>query len=305
MRLKGTGEDNLIERISRKIKTECPGVLAGIGDDAAVIKKDEKTLELVTLDMLVEDVHFTRRMSFFDIGHKALGVNLSDIAAMGGSPKYAFTSIGLKDDASEEDVEALYDGMLSLAGEYGVQILGGDTNRSPEAFVVDVCLTGEVAPENLCLRSGAKPGDLIFVTGALGASGVSFKRGEYLPVVPRLKELGPLFEIARPTSMMDISDGLSKDLGRICRSSKAGARVFEEKIPKAEGASLETALGWGEDFELLFTAPAKEKEKLLSLFPERSGTPLSQIGEITEEEGVFIVYSGNRAEPMRGGYDHF
>ena len=306
MKLKDIGEDGLVEQIRLMAGPSGGDVIAGIGDDAAVIKKDGSTLLLFTTDMLVENVHFTREMSFFDIGRKAVGVNLSDIAAMGGSPGYAFASIGIREDMSAGDIRELYEGMLSHAREYGVLILGGDTNRSPESFVLNICLTGEVEKDRLCLRSTARPGDSIFVTGTLGNSALFLEKGEYFPVKPRLKEAEALLDIAKPTSMIDISDGLAKDLKRLCGSSGAGAEILREEIPAAEGASLETALSGGEDFELLFTAPAGREKKLLSEFPAKTGVRLSLIGRINnKDEGIFIVDKKNRRKPLEGGYAHF
>ncbi len=306
MKIEDLGEDGLIEKIRLAAGTGGAGVITGIGDDAAVIKKTGGGLLLAAMDMLVENVHFTRKMSFFDIGHKAMGANLSDIAAMGGSPEYAFTSIGIRNGAAAKDIEALYEGVISLAREYGVSLLGGDTSRSPEAFIIDVCVLGEAREEHLCLRSGAKPGDLIFVTGTLGNAALALKKGEYFPVTPRIKEAGVIISLAKPSAMLDISDGLAKDLKRLCGSSRTGAKIFPWKIPAAAGASLEEAVSGGEDFELLFAAPGAGAEKLLSGFPEKTGVKLSCIGEILpESEGIFFMEKTGRGKPLEGGYEHF
>lgn len=306
MNLKNTGEDGLIEQIRRMAGRGGPEVIAGIGDDAAVVKKEGGGFLLAAVDMLVENIHFTRRVSYFDIGRKAMAVNLSDIAAMGGSPLYFLTSIGLTEEDSPEDVRELYEGMISEAGEFGAVILGGDTNRSPGCLIIDVCVIGEAEKQNLCLRSGAKPGDSVFVTGSLGNSALALEKGEYFHPAPRLREAKALLSITRPTAMIDISDGLAKDIKRLCKSSKAGAEIFAENIPAAPGASPETALGGGEDFELLFTAPAPMEEKLLSEFPEKTGVELSLAGKILDRDsGIFMTDKNKKKIPLEGGYEHF
>jgi thiamine-monophosphate kinase len=306
MEIKDLGEDGLIQHIKKAAGMENERVIAGIGDDAAVIKKKGGGCLLAALDMLIEDIHFTANTPFFDIGHKAIGVNLSDIAAMGGTPEYAFTSIGVRDGMSVEDIGRLYEGLLSHAGEYGVSLLGGDTNRSPRGFVIDICVLGQVGEKDLCLRSGARAGDSIFVTGALGKSALALKKSLYAPVTPRVKEAKALLEITKPSSMIDISDGLAKDLRRLCESSGTGAEISREKIPAAEGASFEEAFSAGEDFELLFTAPASENAKLLSSFSLKTGIQLSLIGKMTEGNlGIFIRDKNNKKTPLEGGYDHF
>lgn len=305
MKLKDTGEDALIEKIRQRTPVKDPRVIAGIGDDAAVIEKQDGSCLLVAIDMLVENIHFTDKMTFYQIGHKAMGVNLSDIAAMGGKPDYAFVSIAMGGDMRTEDAEELYEGILAHAERFNVNILGGDTNRSPGPLVVDVCLLGSVEKKNLCLRSGAEPGDIIFVTGSLGNSALGHIKKEYFPVSPRIPEVEALLKITKPTSMIDISDGLAKDLRRICSSSKTGAKIFSRKIPAAGGCNLKTAVSWGEDFEILFTARPSEKEKLLS-FEARTAVRLSCIGEILEEkEGVFMLDEKNQKTPLEGGYEHF
>lgn len=306
MNLKDTGEDGLIEEIRRMAPGGGPEVAAGIGDDAAAIRKEGGGFMLAAVDMLVENIHFTRAMSFFDTGRKAMAVNLSDIAAMGGSPRYALTSIGISEKDTAEDIRKLYEGMISEAEKFGAVIVGGDTNRSPECLVVDVCVIGEAGEEDLCLRTGAKPGDSVFVTGSLGHSALALKKGEYFHAVPRVKEAKALLSITRPTAMIDISDGLAKDIRRLCKSSGAGAEIFAENIPAAPGASLETALVGGEDFELLFTAPAGAEEKLLSEFAKKTGVELSLIGKITGKDGgVCLTGKNNRKTPLEGGYEHF
>jgi thiamine-monophosphate kinase len=321
MNLNEIGEAGLIERIKKRVskpspdvnmskdKLACPedeNIIAGIGDDAAVIKSDGENYTLLTTDMLIENVHFTLpAMSFPQIGHKALAVNLSDIAAMGGVPKFCLVSLGLNKKIKVEDVDEIYKGLLPLAEEYNVKVLGGDTNSSPSELVIDICVIGEVEPDSLCLRSGARAGDSIFVTGTLGGAAVYLAKGKYLPVTPRIKTARVITKTVKVHAMIDISDGLANDLHNIVRSSKVGALINIEDIPVFPEAGKELAISGGEDFELLFTAPDAEKDKLLREIPEKTGTALTCIGKIVEEGVKIKAEDGKISLLPPGGYKHF
>lgn len=301
MRLRDLGEIEFIKRISKRIKTDS-SVIKGIGDDAAVIKwRPDKHL-LFASDMMIEGVHFNLKDGPYRIGRKALAVNISDIAAMGGEPRYAVLSLGLPGGLSVKFMDRLYSGLLYMAKRYGVNMVGGDTNSSGK-LTIDLSVIGKVRKKELCLRSGAKPGDIILVTGALGGS----IRGKHLAFIPRLAEARFLAKNFKIHSMIDISDGLSLDLGRMCGASMAGARIYESLIPISEGSSLEGALHDGEDFELLFTVPKNTVKDLIRKFKRRFKTPISAIGEMTKRrEGVTIIDRFGKKEPLRDeGFKHF
>ena len=306
MKLNEIGELGLIERIKKKIDIRDPHIIAGIGDDTAVIESPGGSYTLLTTDMLIENVHFTlRAMSFSQIGHKALVVNLSDIAAMGGVPKFCLVSLGLNEKISVEDVDEIYKGVLPVAEEYNVKVLGGDTNFSPSGLVIDICVIGEVEPELLCLRSGARAGDSIFVTGVLGGASFYLAKGEYFPPTPRIKEARAILETVKVNAMIDLSDGLAVDLHNITRSSNVGALINIEDIPVFPEAEQESAISGGEDFELLFTVVASEKDKLLREIPDKTGTALTCIGTILKEGVTIKGRDGKISLLPSGGYEHF
>ncbi|NQT06162.1 MAG: thiamine-phosphate kinase [Candidatus Omnitrophica bacterium] len=303
MRMKDLGEFKFIDRISKRIRND-RSVFKGIGDDAAVIRKKGGGYLLFSSDMMVEGVHFNkRRATPSQIGYKALSVNISDIAAMGGIPKYAVISIGVPKGLDIRFADGIYGGVIAAAKRFGVNIVGGDTVSS-KGIVIDVAVIGEAAKDELVLRSGAKAGDIIAVTGTLGGS----IRGKHLNFTPRLKESRFLVKNFKINSMIDISDGLAGDILHICRASKVGARLYESLIPVAKKAgSLKDALYSGEDFEILFTAPRRNYKDLEKGFKKRLKTPLSAIGEIVKvKDGVKIVDRLGRASRITGsGFRHF
>ena len=300
--LKAIGEFGLIERISRATRTGSR-VIAGIGDDAAVLKYTRNKHLLLTTDMILEDVHFTLKgASPEQIGHKALAVNISDIAAMGGVPTYAVVALGLPAYLPVEFVDRLYAGMNALAREFKVDLVGGDTNSSSR-LTVAVSLLGEVERKKLTLRSGARIGDYILVTGDLGGS----IRLKHLNFIPRINEAGFLVNNFKINSMIDISDGLASDIFHITKASKVGAVLYAGQIPiSPEGKTLSHALNDGEDFELLFTLSRKEALRLMSGKPRGLRIPLAVIGEIVDKRrGVRIVRDGKSHRLMPRGFTHF
>jgi thiamine-monophosphate kinase len=254
--------------------------------------------------MLVEGVHFKRKdAAAFGIGWKALARNISDIAAMGGLPRHAVISVGLDPDLPVKFFDLLFNGMNSAAKKFKVNIVGGDVSRSGK-IVIDVSLLGEVERSNLVTRSGAKIGDLILVTGCLGGS----IKGRHLDFIPRVEEARRLVRNFKINSMIDISDGLILDLGRILRASKAGAKLYQNAIPVSKDAdSFEDAVSGGEDFELLFTMGLKEARRFFKTELRKMKTPVTLIGEIVDKkEGYKIVRDGGKIESLRrGGYLHF
>ncbi len=302
MKLKDIGEFGFIERIKSEIKTG-KSVIVGIGDDAAVVKYTRSKYLLVTTDMLIEDVHFKLSTATpYQIGHKAMACNISDIAAMGGIPKYAVVSIGLPGNMDLRFSDELYRGMNRTARRFGISIIGGDTNSSKKV-VINVTLLGVVRKKELVLRSGAKFTDSIYVTGTLGGS----IHGKHLNFIPRLKEAQYLVKNFNVHSMIDISDGLVQDLGHILKKSKAGAMLFKESIPiSKEARTLYHALYDGEDFELLFIHPRRGEKKLKSAI-SRSKIDAVCIGVITREERGIVLLSKNAPtrQLMPKGWTHF
>lgn len=296
--LRQIGEFGMIERIAKKIRCD-RSVICGIGDDAAVVSYTRDKYLLFTTDMLVEGVHFRRKeATFAQIGRKALAVNISDIAAMGGLPKYAVVSLGFPKGFSLRAVDEIMRGMYALAKEFGINIVGGDTVRA-QKIILCVSLAGEVKKGNLTLRSGAKPGDLIFVTGSLGDS----RRLKQFNFIPRVKEAQEIIKRFRPTALIDISDGLASDLQRITEQSRVGAIIFEQSIPVSRGASLTKALYEGEDFELLFTMSLDSARK----FYAKDKFPVTCIGKIVERQrGLTLIDKEARTSSLKQkGFRHF
>lgn len=294
-KLSQLGEFGLIDLL-KKYKGSGASVVKGIGDDTAVVPLDAKRYLLLTTDMLMEGVHFERKAPPRSIGHKALACSMSDIAAMGGLPRYALVSLGVPGSLPWAFVRDLYKGMDTLARKFGVAIVGGDTIKSAK-LVINVALTGEVNKTDVVYRSGARPDDLIFVTGPLGKS---LSTGWHLKFTPRVKEARYLVDHIKPTSMIDISDGLAADLGHILEESKVGALLEEKRIPRRAGASLRQALYDGEDFELLFTV-SRRKAALLR------NNKFYPIGEIVHRAKGLALRdkSGKLTKISKRGYTHF
>ncbi len=294
--VKDIGELGLIDRIRRKIKS-FPGVIRGIGDDAAVIRPP-KGYELITTDSLVDQVDFVLGKTPANlVGRKLLAINLSDIAAMGGRPRCAVLSLGIPSSLAVAWFDAFLSGLLNIARRYKVVLIGGDVSRAGQ-FWASLTLTGEAVPGKWVGRSGAKPGDKIFVTGDLGGS----LRGKHLKFNPKIEEALKIVKRFRPTSMIDISDGFLQDLRHLLTESKAGAQVYADRIPvsRAAKSSLKHALSDGEDFELLFTARR---------FVRIPGIKITQVGDITKKPGELMIFdSENKRKRLKvkvKGYVHF
>lgn len=303
MRIKDLGEIGMVRRLAARTHND-KSVVVGIGDDAAVIKWTRDKYILFTCDILIEGVHFTLpKAPLFSIGWKALGRNISDIAAMGGIPRYALVSIGLEPGYPIGFLDEIYKGISELAGKFKINIVGGDMSKS-QKLIIDVSLIGEVERGKVLLRSGARPGDFIFVTGKLGGS----IKGKHLNFVPRISEARELVKNYKIHSMIDISDGLSLDLWRILDSSRVGARIYEKAIPVSrEASSFESAIRDGEDFELLFTMPAASANKFIKKPLLKTGVSATFIGEILDKrEGFVLVTKAGKKRKLRPeGYLHF
>lgn len=273
-------------------------VIRGIGDDCAVVRPGAKEDLVFTTDFVLQDRHFkleTHKAA--DIGHKALARSLSDLAAMGSQPVFCLVSLAVPQALSTKWTEQFYRGLLTLANRYSITLAGGDLSRF-DKVIVDVMCCGRVPKGKALLRSGAKPGDRIYVTGLLGASALGFATTEgkawkrHLRPEPRL-ESGISLRKLGVSACMDLSDGLSLDLHRMCLESKVSAELASD-LPIAKGATLEHALHGGEDYELLFTAPPRKR-----ISPEL-GIP---VGVITAGDPGSVLYKGEPITPA--GFDHF
>lgn len=302
-KIKDVGELGLIKRIAKNIWLD-KTVVRGIGDDTAVIKWTAGKYLLFTCDMLVEGTHFTRKGARpFQIGRKALARNISDIAAMGGVPKYALVSVGLDPELPVSFADGIFKGMNELAMRFKINIVGGDTTRSKK-LAIDISLIGEVEHKNLVLRCGARPGDAIFITGSVGGS----IKGKHLDFIPRLEEARALVKKYKVNAMIDVSDGLLLDLWRILDASKTGAVICEDLIPvSADASSFRKAITDGEDFELLFTMPEREALRLMNSHGSKIRTPVSLIGQVVDaKRGYVLVKKNRKIERLKPeGFLHF
>ena len=305
-----------IIRLIRRLADAPPSrmVRIGIGDDTAVLKPPPASEELLlTSDQVIENTHFVRNFHpARAVGHQTAARALSDIAAMGGRPCYYVLSISVPSWAAGQWIRHYLTGLFRLCKALGVALVGGDVARG-ERFSADVVMAGTAPRGKALLRSGAKPGDAIYVSGSLGGSALGLQRlldeakGTRDPAVkrhlnpqPRL-ELGRLLrENLRATAAMDLSDGLSMDLGRLARASEVGAEIDAASIPRFSGASLQHALHGGEDYELLFTVPARRQ------VPENfKGLRLTRIGTIRAGRRITLLNGGRRAPLRPEGFQHF
>src|SRR5689334_6477025 len=332
-------EFDFINSIRKRVGLSTQSLVTGIGDDAAVFRNSSGKETIVSVDLLIEDIDFRRTTTPpYLLGHKALAVSLSDLAAMGSRPLWAMISIGVPEDVWQTDfVDRLYDGWLDLANHYGVQLIGGDTSRAHEHIVIDSIAIGECSAGLAVKRAGASPGDHIFVTGSLGAAAAGLRlieRGAHLAEQNLgdedsqkldhvlLRQLRPeprvgwgivLGEERLATSMIDLSDGLSSDLNRLCTASNVGALIDSGLLPVDDRVTercgrraldpLQLALHGGEDFELLFTVKPEDVARL----PKRvDGVEIKRIGEVMDVSHGVKVSEGSRIWELKpGGWVHF
>jgi thiamine-monophosphate kinase len=333
MWLSEAGEAGLVREIFGRLASG-PEVVRGVGDDAAVLDLGGEQLVLFTVDTLVEEVHFSRAYtSFRDLGVKALAVNLSDIAAMGGRPNHAVISLAVPADTTVADVEELYAGLGEAAADCGVSLVGGDTVRHPHGIVVTVALLGLVERDRVLYRGGARPGDLFYVTGDLGASAAGLfllqKPGlncsseverrlkeAHLRPQPRVTAGRLLAANSAVTAAEDISDGLAASVAHICAASGVGCRLQAALLPVAEEVltlgrlagkdPLEWTLFGGEDYELLYTvspeAAGELAENLTTI-----GQSVARVGEVLPAgAGLWIEQADGSEHPLTpAGYDAF
>jgi thiamine-monophosphate kinase len=319
------GERALIERIRVRIPAPPSYVIVGIGDDAAVVEPDRNALEVLTTDCQVEGVHFDQAfVAAADIGHKALAVNLSDVAAMGAAPRIALLSLVLPPEWPVANVDALLDGMLSLAGRARTSIVGGNISRSPGPLIVDVTVAGSVHRRRVLTRAGARAGDELYVTGRLGGSAAGLRmlsaaaasplrRDElatdkcvmrYLRPEPRTRFGVMLGRNRAASACVDLSDGLADGVRQIGEASGLGAIVDVESLPVERGATLRDALAGGEDYELLFAISSRMRSRLKSVQRLVKGLEVTRIGRLTSERAMVLSRNGT-TEPLPQGFVHF
>ena len=325
------GERALIARIAALLPAPDASVTVGIGDDAAVIEPERGTLTAVTTDTVVDGVHVDRRFTPPDaIGHRALAASLSDLAAMGALPRHALLSLGLPDTFPVADLDALAGGVAALAARHGTAVVGGNITRSTGPLFVEVTALGSVKRRRVLLRSAARPGDGLYLSGRIGGAGAGLAvlrdigadgsdaeleacRQRYLRPQPRVR-LGRLLGRTRTArACVDLSDGLADALQQLAAASGTGAVVDAAAVPLEPGARrwfeqhghdpLAASLT-GEDYELLFTAPARAGRRLAAIGRMAHGVPLTRIGVITRERGV-VLRRGDSDTPLPGGYEHF
>jgi thiamine-monophosphate kinase len=335
-RVSEIGEFPLIARLARHVPPYGPDVLEGIGDDVAVLRLGEGRLLLLTCDIQVAGVHFLPEMiTPYQLGRKTAAINLSDIGSAGGYPRHFLISLGLPPDTEVEYLEAVYDGVREECAPLGVDVVGGNIS-SLDTLTIDAFLMGEVREERLLQRRGARPGDLVLVTGALGASraglelvlhpqlrsqlpalAVEDSLAAHLTPRARVRQGQTIAEAGGATTMIDVSDGLAADLGHICDASGVGVRINAKVLPVAEATRtvaaaaradpLAWALGGGEDYELCFTADPERVDRLVAAVQEATATPVSVIGEILPgEAGRWLRLADGAEVPLApSGWDHF
>ena len=326
------GETRLIERIhrlARQVLSPSENVSISFGDDAAALVPSAGHMLLISTDALVEGIHFD--LDYFrpeDLGWKALAVNLSDIAAMGGKPLGFTTSLALPKETPSSFVTRVYRGMLKLAEPSGAALLGGDLCASPGTLFLDVTILGEVKSEQVRTRENARPGDSLFVTGELGASAIGLEllrraprraryyphlAGRHLRPIPRNRMGCWLAANGCASALIDLSDGLSTDLHHLCQASRVGAVIEADRIPLpgispkvgswVERPLLDYGLNGGEDYELLFTVPRGRRHQVPSRL---DGLGIHEIGRITDEPGACWLRERGSLRPLApGGFDHF
>ena len=334
MEISDAGEFALIERLRRRLSARLPdAAVKAIGDDCAILRPREGVDLVWTVDAAIEGVHFDRRwFTPFQIGWKSMAGNLSDIAAMGGVPVAALVSLACPAALTVAEFDELYDGLSEVADRFELPIVGGNLASSPGGLSVHITVVGEVERARAVLRSGAQPGDEIWVTGHLGQSHAGLqlaKRPEigggpgreellkrHRQPAPRVREAQFLVQNVAVHSMIDLSDGLSSDLAHLCEESGVGAEIFADRIPLCAGTRevagqldqdpLDFALNGGEDFELCFTAPEGAMTEVADSFRSRFGLCLTTIGAITDADGACLTSpDGARVQLAPGGYDHF
>jgi thiamine-monophosphate kinase len=304
------GELEIVKRLTAGLPTR-DDVIVGAGDDCAVVRSGDPAHDLLLkADAVIEGRHFARETVPEKIGRKAVGRVLSDIAAMGGEPAHFLISLVAPAETSFDRVKQIYAGAFALAGSAGASLVGGGTASGP-TLELHVFGTGRVPHAKALLRSGARPGDVVFVTGDLGGSAA----GKHFDFEPRLREGRWIRESGLATAMIDISDGLVTDLQHVADASGAGATVLEDSVPVSAAARamrddrtpLDHALYDGEDFELLFTVPEEKKTAFIAAWSAAHKLPCTAVGYMTAKAGKVTLLNRDGASMTLhgGGFDHF
>ena len=295
-KLADLGEDALVKRLVKDLETRSDVAVAA-GDDCAVIRGGKRGhYLLLKTDCVIEGVHYAADARPSAVGYKALARAISDIAAMAGKPQHALVTLILQAERSVSYARAIYRGLSRAAKEHDIAIVGGETACPAKggSALISVSLTGKVATKHCCLRSGGRPGDVLFVTGKLGGS----LKGHHLRFEPRIAQAAWLAGNFKPRAMMDLSDGLAADLPRLASASGCGYRIDMQALPCRRGHSIKQALHDGEDYELLFALPARNVAGLIKNWKKQfPGLPLSQIGTLTKP--------GTSDPHLAGGWQHF
>ena len=334
-------EREFVRWLQRQAPARAPGVRLGIGDDAALVEIRRGCELILTTDLSIEGVHFLPHLHPpRAVGHRALARSLSDVAAMGGTPRYALISMAISARTSRAWLKEFYAGVFALAQRFAVTVVGGDAAFVPGRMLIDVTVAGEVKRGKAIRRSGACPGDQLFVSGRLGLSALGLRwtqmkaNAAHLPKRTGWPELAKremhdafrahfypeprcalglfLSEKNLASSLIDLSDGLSTDLTRLCEASNVGARVWADRIPVPDipagskpGSlrAMDLALNGGEDYELLFSVPPRKAAQITDIF---KGVPLHCIGEISRSKDILLVLPNGKPAPLSAaGYDHF
>lgn len=303
------------EIIRRYFDRPAPGALLGVGDDAALVCPGAGMQLAVSTDLLLEGRHFRAGADARKLGHKSLAVNLSDMAAMGATPRWATLAIALP-SANEAWIAEFAEGLFALARRYGTELIGGDTTRGPLA--IGITILGEVPAGGALLRSGARPGDDLWVSGELGGAALALVHPEIDAAARRLEEPEPRVALGErlrgvATSAIDVSDGFAQDLGHILERSRCDARVDYDRLPRAAAfapladPALERrcVLGGGDDYELVFTAPPAARGAVAAIAQEL-GLALARIGDIVHGAGALTLHdAAGRPIAPEHGFDHF
>ena len=333
LKIEDIGEFGFIRSIMNDCHFSPENLIKGIGDDCAVIGPYNDKVFLITTDLLIEGVHFILgKISPEHLGEKAVAVNLSDIAAMGGNALHLFLSVAIPRSMSLETIHLIYRGIKAVCRRYKVNILGGDTSSSPEKLMINVTVIGDAPEKEVLYRSGAKPGDAIYITDTLGnsAAGLKLIKEELFAPddlasslidahnrpVPFLKAGHIIAHSQLASAMIDLSDGLFSDLRHICEASKVGARLFHDSLPLSEELRAfaeinnldpyEFAISGGEDYRLLITISEKNLVSFQKLFEKQKPCPIYHVGEITKELGVKMIRSDGKEDLLEDtGFDHF
>jgi thiamine-monophosphate kinase len=321
-------ERELVQLVQQRLSPAPPWVVVGIGDDAAVVEPERNRLDVVTVDSIVDGVHFDRRFTPPDaIGYRALAVNLSDLAAMGAAPRFALLSMALPSDLPRIDYERIIDGLAGLAREHRLSVVGGNVTRTPGPLVLDVTAFGTVKRRSVLKRSGARPGDIVFVTGTLGAAAAGLEMLQaaavdapsacverYLRPSPRVRPGLLLGRNRAASACVDLSDGLADGVARIADASGVGLSLETAALPIEPSARawwelrgqpvVQRAVGGGDDYELLFTVRPKMRRRLEAV-ARHGGVALSRIGVCTPGRALVLRAEDGTETPMPEGFSHF